>query len=392
VATPQSDNYSAATGQGIYGGRFNRPAWRRDMPPETWATIPATNKLSDLNPANDPLINPDYPSAPEWMGNHANIIGAWCGACNNDAVLWLPLSGGHADYGGNEPYRINLMNEPPTWEMVRYPSGAVGNVLTTRDGQESTGLYSDGRPRAIHSYNKPVYVPDVGPVISVQGSTWYSGQSGTTKPIFINPVTGEMDHFYGAPSSDSGTSSGSGACYDPSRHAIWRRGAGTAKVQKFDIATQVWTNHGSLLAWNGYVGVEYLPDHDCLFIICGSLANDFAVFDCDTSTYYYPSVSGALQGLSLSGACQPRLIPGTNSVAVWNNSTDTTLINTLSFTTNPRTDIWAVSQLSVAAENSVTPTVRAGNGTYGRFFYSPSLDGFGVINATNQPIYFYARS
>jgi len=392
MATPQPDNYSCASGQDIHAGRFNRPTWRRAMAAETWATIPASNLLSDLNPMLNPLINPNHPSAPEWGHGHSAIIGAWCGACNNDAELWLPLSGGHADYGGNEPYKIDLYVDTPTWEMVRYPSGAVGNLLTTRDGQETSGVYSDGRPRAIHSYNKPVYVPSVGPVICLQGSTWYSGQDGTNKTLFIDPTTGETTNFYAGPASDGGTASGSAACYDASRHAIWRRGSGTARVQKFDIATQAWTNHGSLEAWSGNVGIEYLPDYDCLLLVCASLANGFCVFDCATNTYYYPSITGSFQGMTLSGSCRPTLIPGTNEVALWDNSTQTTLINTMSFNSNPRTDTWTISQLAVDAGNTVTPTAKATNGTYGRFFYSERLDGFGVINATNQSIYFYARS
>ncbi len=392
MVNPTPDSYSAPSGAGIYAGRYNRPAWRRNMSPNTWVEVPAVNNLSDLNPANDPDINPNYPDNPEWMGNHNSIIDAWCGACNDDAVLWLPLSGGHADYGGNEPYRINLYADSPEWEMVRPPSGAIGNILTTRDGQEATGLYSDGRPRAIHSYNKPVYVPGVGPVISTQGSTWYSGQSGTSRPIFINPVSGEMDHFYDAPTSGAGTASGSAACYDPSRHSIWRRGSGTANILRFDIDQGAWIDTQAGTAWSGNVAMEYLPEHDCLFIACAFMTNGFAVFDCNAGTYHYPAVTGNFTGMTLSGSCRPRHIPGTTSIALWDNSTQTTVINTMSFNTDPRTDTWAIGQMPVDQSNIVVPTAKASNGTYGRFFYSESLNGFGVINATDEPIYFYARS
>lgn len=362
------------------------------MTPNTWVAVPASNTLSDLNPQNDPALNPVYPAKPEFMGTHANIILAWCGACNDDAVLWLPLSGGHADYGGNEPYKIDLNAETPSWEMVRPPSGAIGNVITTDDGQEATGLYSDGRPRAIHSYNKPVYVPGVGPVIAVQGSTWTSGQAGTKKPIFISPTTGEMTGFYDPPTDAAGTASGSGACYDSSRNAIWWRGSGTSKFQKFDIGTQAWTSHGSNIASNGNLALVYLADHDCIVWFRTFPSPEIAIFDCTTGTIDVPPLSGSMVGASIGGTMQPVYVPAVNAIACWDNSTDTTKINILSVPANPKTDTWVISQLPVDAANAVTPSAKAANGTYGRFFYSQRLDGFGVINAASEPIYFYARS
>ena len=179
MANPVPVTYNAAASP-VAGGRYVWPAWRRHHAPMSVFAIPASNTLDDLNPKNNPAINPVYPSTPEWMGNHANIIGAWCGACYGDDAgeLWLPLSGGHGDYAGNEPYKINLRADVPQWEMVRPPSGAIGNVLTTNDGQEASGVYSDGRPRSIHSYNKSVWIDGVGPAVAVQGSTSWSAQAG----------------------------------------------------------------------------------------------------------------------------------------------------------------------------------------------------------------------
>ena len=52
----------------IYAGRFGLPLWAQSIAPNTWGTIPLTDKFSDIDPTQDPLINPDYPSAPEWQG------------------------------------------------------------------------------------------------------------------------------------------------------------------------------------------------------------------------------------------------------------------------------------------------------------------------------------
>ncbi len=392
MTSPVADFYGCQSGGVIAAGRFHRPAWRRAMSANTWSEI--GNTLSTINPKNNPVINPNYPSNPEWSGTgdgHQMIVLAWCGACfdGDGSTLWLPLSGGHGDYAGNEPYRISLNQDAPVWEMVRPPSGSIGNLLTTNDGLDSTGVYADGRPRAIHSYNKPVYIPGIGPSLAVQGNCSWGGQSGTRDLLIIDPTTGECDRK-SAVSGQIGTTSGVGACYDPLRHAVWAMGVGTAGLCRYSIGNNTWSVIAGADARSGYIGLEYLPGHDCIFIACSFYANKFAVADCTTGSIYQPSLSGSLVGMTLSGACQPRWVPELGAIALWDNSTDTATINLLTPGANASTDTWTVSQLTVAPANSVIPTEKAGNGTYGRFFYSAKLGGFGVLNATNQPLYFYA--
>lgn len=172
MATPVGDSYGVASGGVIAGGRYHRPAWRRAMSPMGVGTIPIANKLSDLNPDNNPAINPNYPSSAPWTGStgHTSVISTWCGACYDRATdtLHFPLSGGHGDWAGNEPYKVRIGDESPLFVMMRNPSGAVGNTGTLNDGLESTGVYFDGRPRAIHSANRPVYVPGLGPIRSMR--------------------------------------------------------------------------------------------------------------------------------------------------------------------------------------------------------------------------------
>lgn len=374
-----------------------QPAWRAAMAANTWAQVPTAELLSTLDPRDNAAINPAYPSNPEWRGStgFASIMSAWCGACydETDDVLWLPLQGGHADYAGNEPYKLGLRAEAPTWAMVRNPSGAIGNVLTTNDGQEATGLYADGQPRAIHSYNKPVYVPGVGPFIAVQGNTSWSAAAGTDKPVAIDPNTG-LGTLRPAACPSTATSSGGGAAFDPTRGdqgSIWWRGAGTGYFCRYDVAAGSWVTVGSSFAVSGYSSLCYLPDDDC--ILWGSNgATPWAVVDCATGTRYTPTFSGAVAGSLRPGSCQPRWVPSLGAVCAWDNDTDRTLITRLTPGANPRTDAWTIDTLTVDGGNAVTPSARAGNGTYGRFAFAPSMDGFVLINATNEQPYFFALS
>ena len=414
MASPVADSYAVDSGSSVWAGRYPSygalagvatlggiaaggtiagleiPSWVSAQPSQTFGVIPFTNSLADLNPKNNPAINPVYPSTPEWMGNHIAIVGAWCGACYDwiTDTWWLPLQGGHADYAGNEPYRALLMQEAPEWTMVRWPSGAIGNLLTTNDGNEASGVYSDGQPRAIHSYNRPVWIPGKGPCIPVLGKT--SWASNTSTPVFvsIDPDTGNGTLETGDNPSP-GEVSGAGACYDESRHAVWFRGAGTGSFTKRDITAQTWSVVGSTKSVSSYSSVCRLPDDDCLLWGNAHLTQGFAVFDCVTGTLHEPTFSGSLAGGCRPGYTQWHWVPSLGACIGWDNSSDTTLITRLTPGANPRTDTWTMDTLPVDGANAVTPDVRATNGTYGRFQYSPRMGIAMFFNSTSGPHYFY---
>lgn len=391
MATPRGATYSAGSGVTVYGGRSaSLPSWVESAVSGRWGTVPVAATLSTLNPKDNPALNPNYSDSPEWYGStgFAGIINPWCGGCFNadDSELWLPLGGGHNDYGGNEPYKLRLNREVPDWVMVRPPSGAIGNLLTTNDGQESSGVYSDGQPRAIHSYNKPVWVPGVGPYIAAQGNTWYSGQAGTNKPIAIDPVTGLGTMKTACPASLAARLNG--ACYDPSRGtlgSIWSRGAGSTfgKMQRYDVAADSWTTDiGTSIAPSNYLSLTYMQEHDCILVGSGDA---WRVFDCETGLYTTPTFSGT--PTVDRSACQPVWVNG--KAYVWNNASSTTLIDRLTPGANPRTDAWTVDQLTVDGGNTVTPAAKQTAGTYGRFAYAPALGIFVLVNSISGDVHFF---
>lgn len=384
-----NDTYTANADGSCYVGKFNLPLWVRSMTVGAWSEMPTSNTLVDLNPRNNPALNPVFPNKPEWeaLGSFNAIVTAWCGGCSNGKKFWIPLSAGHADYAGGEPYELDYSLDLPAWSMMHPPTGALPDVVVTNDSQEATGLYANGRPRAVHTYNKTVYIPEYGFAVIPQGSTSWSGQAGTRRAIIFDEGTGEMSRF-GAELPVSVISSGLGACYDSSRGAVWVRGVGTGAFHRYIVATDTWeTNVTPTRAMTGYNGLTYIPEHDCIFWVNSFLTNGFAVLDCATGVTHEPSFTGSLVGVSLTGGCQPHQFNG-NNFAVWDNSTNTQAINVLTFTSNPRTDTWSISQLPVAS-GSVTPTAKTANGTYGRFFHSPEYGFFGLLNAVNQSVYVY---
>ena len=370
------------------------PAWRSAMSVNTWAEVPST-LLSSIDPENSATYNPNHPSTSPWRGTggQANVVNAWNGAVfdTDTDTLFIPLAGGHGDYGGNEPYKINLRAETPTWSMLRAPSGAVGNVITLSDGQESTGLYSDGRLRSVHSYSNHAYVPSLGPVITRVAASYSAGTGNVRKMYSISPTTGEaslLSDWTAISSTDAGITTGA-ACYDSSRGCVWHLGGSPCRMLKTVIATGVTTTVG---VWDNHLNSEgvciYIPSLDLVGVFDGFY--DFRVFDPATGLWTFPTTTGSYSGgLSLNG--QIGAAWDGSKMVIWNNATTRTEISTLTPpVSDPRTNAWTRGTQTVSGSNAITPTAKTATGTRGRFGYSPYLQGCYLFNGVTEKLYFFA--
>jgi hypothetical protein len=151
-----------------------------------WEELPATNTISDVVPSPVPDSN--------LGGEHVSgIVDSWCsGAKSEEGHYILCANGGHADYPGNELYRIKLLDENLTWQRMTDPT--PNSAMTDIVG-EGGGIYSDGRPRAMHSTWKSycdgrVWYPRMNAVTSGGGggvdlvvSCDYEGVKDRTTPL-----------------------------------------------------------------------------------------------------------------------------------------------------------------------------------------------------------------
>lgn len=410
AATIVNDNYSVPAGVRLVrlgvGSAGGLPAWITSATSRTWGVIPAANTLSAVDPAADPAKNPNYPAVAPWHGS-SGILGAmnaWNGGCFDQSrgVFWINALGGHGNYFGNGSYKLDLARAAPLWSMVGAVSGQIGQpAVNYADGQDATGLYSDGRVRSTHSYNTPVYVPGVGPFLAGQTSVSSSGGGGPRWAVKFNETTGVATPL--AVASASGASTPAAACYDPTRGAqgsIWRRWGGTSAMQRYDVAANTWSTVGSVQVLGSDASLTYLPGHDCILIGLGSagsqlVAGGWMVFDCAAGTYHYPTFTGAPAinnpgtGGMWPGECQPVWVPSLGCACAWDNASATTFITTLTPGANPRTDAWTVGTLNVSGSNTVTPSAAQGNGTFGRFMFWPSANVFILLNAHDAAGFFF---
>lgn len=381
----------------------NSPRWAAAAESASWVEVPVAATLASRDPGQDASINPNYPSRAPWDpsgARQAAIVYAWCGAVFDEAsdTYWIGPAGGHGDYGGNEIYRGTFHAASPTWSLVRKPSGAIGNTISLNDGGESGGVYSDGRPRAMHTYNRQVYVPGVGPVMCGIAGVYSSGSGGKRVFAFIGKKTGEARFSSECTLYMQDYLDGAGACYDSRRHALWLFPKGTSAAVRYDIPTAdgphkgLFHTVGAAASKLGYVSATYLPDDDCILIGTSNYAEDagsWMVLDCADGRYYTPMFSGSGALGSTQGQCQPRWVPSLGAACAWNNAASTTLITRLIKPANPRTGKWIVDTLPVSGANTVVPTAKTANGTFGRFAYSSRMGGFLVFNSTSGPTYFY---
>lgn len=394
-----NDTYRVPVGNTAYIGRRLVPSWAENLQIGQWTTVPVTASLATLNPNNNPSINPIYPTS-RWV-NHAAIVTAWSGACYDriNDVLHLPIQGGHGDYSGNESYKIELLNETPSWAMLRPPSGAIGyggSELNLNDGLESTGVYADGRPRAGHSYNHNLWIPGRGICVSMVAEV-YASASGTRRRFLdLNTTTGEFSLVLDWQGAAAGTGHGF-AVWDSTRNRVFACGVASTRPFALDLATPTYTalgSSGNILA--SFARGAYCTSLDVVVSISNVSAgayrsqNGFTVFDPQTGTDYQPTLTGSWpSGFTFNGQAGMEWDNVNNRLILWNNASNTSQLATLTPpSSNPTTQPWVRGSINIPAENSVTPSAATDTGTYGRLALAPNLRGAFLLNSTSGPLYF----
>lgn len=397
-ALPES--VSIASGGVVAGGRRRLPNYLLGAPLLTWVEAPS-NRLTDIDPKNDPLINPNHPAAAPWNRTASGgvnvpsidqVVRPWCGGVEHDGEFWLPLGAGHTDGADNAAYRIDLGVDNPAWSSPRPPSGALpliagglpagstaqGNSFLLDDGQESSGVYADGRPRAIHSYRKHVFVPGLGIVMAVHGGTFSSATKSGKHTWLLDTETGEWEWKSTATSVFISESSGGAACYDSTRGCVYWLGGGTARLLRLNLETWTFASvSGDTIGSSGEECIVYVPELDIVVNINSYFSTKFCIRDPATGAITSPAVTGTAQSVGASTGVA--WVPGIGLVfnvgsggALWS----------LAPTGNPKTDPWHWSEISVTG----TPPTSTVTGMFSKFGYSSRLKAlYRIVQASEKP-------
>ena len=413
MASPTFNEYTVPAGfTSMKAGRGTPysgiPAWRTAMPPHTWAVVPTGNTLSSLNPALNPALNPNgVGNTPPWGGGHPGVLNAW-GALTpsmNDGRVWIAIGGGHEDYGGNEAYVLDLMLGTPMWQLLHPPSGSIGHSpgIILYDGQEATGVYSDGRMRAVHAYGNSLHIPGGNIFVSCVSAPYpRPGGPVAPKSFWVNIQNGNhsiASDWTGVPFTSGGGEGG--ACYDLVRNCVYhiRAGNGT-RMLKTDLATGITTTVGSTNNWTGSRSMlSYVPGHDVVAVCTSGGGNTgLMIYDPILDVWNRTGlVSGSpAAGMdSFPGYRGECWVPPLGGIASWNQLTNTAAISLLTPpASNAYAGTWTFSVLPLSGSNAVLPPPRpfAQAPNEKRFGYIPALNGFILKTEMNSSEYFYALS
>ena len=381
-ATPcPSGSLSVTGGTSTFTTCGTTPSWFASMPDKTWAT-PVNNTLNAVKPSNV-------------YGNHAAICSAWTGGTVDQerGEFTLAANGGHADYGGNEVYVCNLRTNSPSWQRASNPSIPDSGTL----GTNTKGAYSDGRPSAVHGWNR---------CTSGNGRIWYPGLDAEYPNPYWSLACWSFDRktndwtFHGIPPNNTGGSfnwqAGIGS-YDRMTKTVWSICGYATQDGGYSYNTE--TNTFKVMPWycpNNFGGGWGVIAHDLrVWILYSPQADSIFVLPLDTfdpssdKPFSRPTISGnnTISGSGIGAVYhQP-----SRSVLLWNGQGAN--IRKLAIPSNPLTGTYVWSDVSPSASNTIIPSAAQVNGTYGRFNLVEDMgngqSALCLINSTTEPVYIY---
>ncbi|HNS98850.1 MAG TPA: hypothetical protein PLJ27_13620 [Polyangiaceae bacterium] len=306
-----------------------------------WTAI-GTNAMTD--------VIFDYGSAATPDGFRSNLQGimdAWSGGTYASPHHRLYVNGGgHGDYDGNEWYAFDVSHQ--RWERINDPS-------LYRPGTSADGIYPDGAPEPIHTYNNLVYAPTTNKL-------YRAGKSGSplsnlwafdlnTKKWEKTPVPANDPH-------------GNVARWDPTTNRVFlcrnsSQASGYTYIVWFDPITSTLTDTGAATRW--YSGTGALDTTHGEFVYTGGKQAPIRV---NTTTYEITNVD-------VTGDTEIQNVPAPGFVydsrrdrfTAWGAAGDTRTLYHIS-----RKDWKWTAETPTTGD---TPGAPNANGIYGRFQYIP---------------------
>ena len=328
--------------------------------PGEWVEIPDSH-LRDVAPPVSP------------GGSVAKIINAWSGAVLDTQREWLLVwGGGHSDYAGNELYAFDLRTLE--WNRLTSPSAA---------DRARTVTYTDGQPRARHTYNYIEYVPAWDRLVSFGGAGgWPLGGGEFTRQISEFDYEGRT-WITGArpPVPPGGSMIAALARLDAATGDVYFVPAAKGAMLRLDPRTQQWQGGWGRCQVTAHASAAIDPERRLLVVVGKGTAD--GVRQAWKWDLTHPSAPVDLRKLTsgdfaVERAMAPGFVyhPPTRKFVGWVGGTDL-------LTLDPDTWQW---QRVAAAPGSANPGMPSPRGTYGRFQYVPGLDAFVLVNDIDRNV------
>ena len=209
--------------QTVYaGGSATPPDWVAGIQPGTWTAI-SLNRMADVDPENDPQVNPNYPGGAPWRGNSGQscVLDCWNGGVlasgyGSHGAL-LTYGGGHFGYGGSEVYAFDLGTRRWTRVTDPYPTPNMNYNY-------NNGKFPDGSPVPAHTYDYVDYHPGTNSFVLLRAHTNVATASiGLPIAYMLDLDTGQWRNSQRA-GDGLALFSGGFSCYDRNRDVFWAMG------------------------------------------------------------------------------------------------------------------------------------------------------------------------
>ncbi|HTF25958.1 MAG TPA: Ig-like domain-containing protein [Candidatus Limnocylindria bacterium] len=292
------------------------------------------------------------------------VMSAWNGGLFDTKRNRLIIhGGGHTDYYGNEIYAIDLNANPIAPVLVKDAShgSAISNLGSCPEA------FTDGTPNSRHIYNGELYLP-VQDTYFLYGAFKSTCGNDTDGQWQYSPASGSWAQQ--SPSTHPNHAFNGSVpqfAYDSTTQDLYEVEDNTGIFWQYNIAANTWTNLKSVSACTGVLNMTTAIDEGRRLYFC--VGNGGFGKVSLTAPYSATKLTGS--GCSaIIGKSGPGFVydPVQKLMVGWAGG-DTAYIY------NPDTD----SCSSVTYSGG--PTVIQGNGTFGRFNYSPALGVFVVANS-----------
>jgi hypothetical protein len=262
-----------------------------------------------------------------------------------------------------------------SWQRLSSPSDPPGKDVP---------YAPDGGPTSRHTYNYIQYIPPpVDRFVTVGGAAFYqSGQTGTDTVDAFNFDTASWETQKFATIQGQNLI-GSITAYDPMTGHLFEHGGDQGYLNELDPATNQWTAHGDM--FNGsYIDYYETADIDPIRRKMVAVGNGMVwVWDL--------SVSGQIPGVQVTTTGDTGILatpspgfvydPMIQAFVAWGGGGDVYTF-----------DVGSLSWTKLAASSTVVPTAPNGNGTFGRFRYSPTRNLFVLVNRIDDDVFVYKLS
>lgn len=308
MGAPVSDSYAAIVGSTINAGIETFPSW---LPPVGSAQSISLNTLQAINPANDPLANPNYPLTPPWERS-----GAWIHALDYGGAVMADDVGplgtimfyGAAGHSACNPTmwcgfdlatrmwkrigRRSLPNDDMYLGLDGYP-GVLDNVWGDYDGSASVwGAFAQpgyNPPAGSHHYAGLAYRPAAkagnssGEVFYPMNATGATAGTAARGSWVYSPDTTLFTRSANLRPASGGSTVGGTQYFEGLDAAFALNTVGTSWLMHldcFDWTTGVWTRSNSLN--QDFVadlsGISFKHEAANLYIVCTGIPGGFGFY------------------------------------------------------------------------------------------------------------------